>query len=202
MKGFLKLLFKWCWLILLGIEGCAHLRTHNDARDKGLTAYYPLSTGNSWTYQTSFQGQPQTDLTVSIVKEEKGYFIDNGPTPSHLRFDAEGLRDGMIRYLLRRPVKTGTKWMSVVDVRTVEHYEILSTNETVKVPAGSFRDCVVVRMQVNINETRSMENQMTFAPDVGMIEIQTTFKDGLKRIPQAHMALKSFQLKTAVKQSP
>jgi hypothetical protein len=158
-----------------------------------MEAYMPLEVGNCWTYQTWFQDQPQPELEVCIVREEAGFFIDNRPKPSRLRFDAEGLRDGSVRYLLKAPLQAGQKWMSVADVRTVERYEVVSVGENVKVPAGNYDDCVVVRMEVRMTEEQWMFNRMTFAPDVGIVEIKASLKQGTKVIPQSHMALKVFK---------
>ena len=174
--------------------GCAHVEasgTHaGPAHD--LQEYYPLQVGNCWTYVTSFQGQPQADLKTCIVREERGYFIDDRPAPSRLKYDAEGLRDGGVRYLLKAPLQKGARWMSVADVRTVERYEILSVDEDVQVPAGHFHDCVVVRMEVRMDEKHVMHNLLTFAPGVGIVEIRANLKRGTKLIPQSRMRLKEF----------
>ncbi|MBN2498848.1 MAG: hypothetical protein JXR96_29925 [Deltaproteobacteria bacterium] len=154
----------------------------------------PLAVGNRWTYETSFQQQPQADLSISIVALKDGCFLDDRPEPSRLRFDGEGLRDGNVRYLLKAPLVEGTKWMCVADVRTVEHYEIVSAHRKVQVPAGVFEDCVTVRMTIHINETRSMFNEMTFAPGVGIVEIRATLRDGKNDLPQSHFRLKRFDI--------
>jgi hypothetical protein len=159
-----------------------------------LNSYYPLAVGNSWVYSTAFREQAQPDLSVSIVKSEKGYFFDNRPQPSRLKFDGVGLRDGTVRYLLKGPIEKGNKWMSVADIRTVEHYEIVDVAKTVKVPAGVFKDCVLVRMEVRINEKRSMENYMTFAPGVGIVKIQTKVKKGAEEMIQTSMELKKYEV--------
>lgn len=155
--------------------------------------YYPLAVGNCWTYTTSFQGQAQPDLKVCIVKEENGYFFDNRPVPSQLRFDAVGLRDGKIRYLLKAPLEEGAKWLSVTDVQTVEHYDIEAVGKKVNVPAGVYKDCLVIRMEIRMTDNRSMINRMTFAPGVGIVEIRTSFKAGAKQLPQSIMQLKKYE---------
>jgi len=159
-----------------------------------LGRYLPLQVGNRWVYQTSFQGQPQPELVVKIVAQEGSAFLDDRPTPSRYVIDGEGIRDGARRYLLKLPLKRGNRWMSVADVRTVEHYEIVAENSRVRVPAGEFSDCVVVRMEVRLDQKRAMRNYMSFAPDVGIIEISTVLIDGEREIPQAHLQLKEFSL--------
>ena len=88
-----------------------------------------------------------------------------------------------------------TRWMSVADVKTVEHYEILEAGVEVTVPAGVFRDCVVVGMEVRMSAEQSMQNRMVFAPDVGIIQIQTELKDRGKVLPQSQLVLKRLELK-------
>ncbi len=181
-----------CW------TGCAHLAGteggHADTATAPLEAFLPLAVGNSWSYQTFFQGQAQPDLVVTIVDHKNGFFIDDRPHPGHMKIDGEGIRDGSVRYLLKAPLKKGNKWMSVADVRTVEHYEIVAVDREIRVPAGVFNGCVVVRMEVRMTENRSMINEMFFAPHVGIIEILASLKDGARTIPQSKMQLKKYKL--------
>ncbi len=156
--------------------------------------FLPLAIGNQWTYGTSFRQQQQPELTVRIVREQDGLFVDDRPTPGRMRFDGVGIRDANTRYLLKGPLKQGTKWMSVADVRTVERYEIESVGVKIRVPAGVFSDCVTVKMEVRMTNSRSMVNRMTFAPHVGIVEIRTALQDGSKTIPQSRMVLKAFAL--------
>ncbi|MBW1811055.1 MAG: hypothetical protein JRJ19_00140 [Deltaproteobacteria bacterium] len=194
----------WLYLavMLIGISssGCAHVGGQGTGKDDGETArykiekYFPLAVGNSWTFQTSFQDQSQPDLTVKIIKKDKGFFVDDRPRPSRLHIDASGIRDGNIRYLLKAPLKKGSKWMSVADIRTVEHFEIAEVARKIKTPAGVFNDCVVVNMEVKIKENRSMVNRMTFAPDIGIVEIRALLYEGTKAITQSYMVLKTYKL--------
>jgi hypothetical protein len=185
-----------CLILLAVIAGCSHVDTVDTNKAVAaaqLQEYYPLSVGNCWTYATWFQDQAQPDLKVCIVKEENGFFQDNRPAPSRLRFDATGLRDGQIRYLLKAPLEEGAEWMSVADVRTVEHYRIEAVAKKIEVPAGVFKDCVVVRMDVRMTDQRSMVSRMTFAPGVGIVEIHISLKKGSELLPQSVMRLKSYQ---------
>jgi hypothetical protein len=182
-------------LWMLSIGACAHVGTGADTKTRyPITSFLPLAVGNEWIYATSFQGQPQADLKVSITKEEGGYFYDDRPSPSRLRFDSAGLRDGEIRYLLRSPLLQGQKWMSVADIKTVEHYEIEATGRTIRVPAGDFRDCLIVRMEVKLDGRRAMLNSLAFAPNVGIIEIRTLLKTGADVHEQSTLQLKSYHL--------
>jgi hypothetical protein len=183
-------------VLLIVIAGCSHVETVDTNKAVAaaqLEEFYPLSVGNCWTYSTSFQNQAQPDLKVCIVKEEDGYFLDNRPAPSRLRFDATGLRDGQVRYLLKAPLEEGAEWMSVADVRTVERYRIDAVGKKIKVPAGVFKDCVVVRMDVRMTDQRSMVSRMTFAPGVGIVEIHISLKKGSELLPQSVMQLKKYE---------
>jgi hypothetical protein len=186
-------------LILVGVltaASCAHTAgTATGSTDaKRAQDFFPLAVGNCWTYETSFQGQAQPELKVCIVKKDKNFFVDNHPTPSRLRFDAEGLRDGAVRYLLKAPLEAGQKWMSVRDVSTVEHFQIEDVHKTARVPAGTFRDCVVVRSEIKMPGKVSFVSRTSYASGVGIVEISTTIHKGDKQIPQSRMALRQFAL--------
>ena len=182
---------------VLVVHACAHAPDgQTESKQVELESFMPLAVGNQWIYATQFRGQKQPDLTVSIVKQEKGVFIDNRPQPSRMRFDAHGLRDGNVRYLLKAPLEKGNKWMSVADVKTVERYEIIDTQRTVRTASGTFEGCVTVRMEVRISQDKVMRNDMTFAPSVGMVEVKTSLLVGSKLLPQSLMLLKQHDLKT------
>lgn len=187
----------WIPLALAGavLFGCAHGPERTDGRTGAeLERYLPLQVGNRWTYQTRFQGQQQPDLTIRLVAEKNGYVLDDRPRPSRYRYDAEGLRDGNERYLLKRPLEKGNAWMSVADLNTVERYRIVDADRRVRVPAGVFEHCVVVRLQVAMPGERMMRNDMTFAPDVGIVEVRTVVLEGKREIPQSHLKLASYVL--------
>ncbi len=188
-------------VFLLMITGCSHVETAGTraAASARLEDYYPLAVGSCWIYATSFQGQTQPDLKVCIVGQENGFFVDDQKAPSRLRFDAAGLRDGQVRYLLKAPLEEGSEWMSVADVRTVEHYRVEAVGKRVEVPAGVFKNCVVVRMEVRMTEAQSMINRMTFAPGVGIVDVHVSLKKGAEQLPQSVMRLKEYQPAAAAK---
>ena len=74
-------------------------------------------------------------------------------------------------------------------------YRIVDVARKVQVPAGVFPGCVVVRMEVRMQKGRSMRNEMTFAPGVGIILIQTTLLEGAKSAVQSTLELKNYKLK-------
>ncbi len=188
-----------CFCLLFGaiwFGGCAHSTGGQGAAGGAvdLATYMPLAVGNQWTYATSFQGQAQPDLTVKIAAKQGPYFLDDRKPASRYVFDAEGLRDGAKRYLLKLPLAEGTEWMSVADLNTVERYRIVDAARKVQVPAGVFDDCVVVQMEVRMQAQRAMRNEMTFAPGVGIISIKTTLLDGAKSFDQSSLELKTYKV--------
>ena len=153
--------------------------------------FYPLAVGNSWTYQGRMLGV-RTRRSVRIVKEQAGVFHDN--MGAALRVDRHGLRDTK-RYILRGPLEKGTKWISVTSVQAVEHYKIVATGKPVTVPAGTFHGCVVVRASILLTRQRQLVNELTFAPRVGIIRIQTTMVEhGNRLVPQVDLKLHEYTL--------
>jgi hypothetical protein len=178
--------------------GCSHVPKKTDSVFS-IKDYMPLAVGQQWTYATTFQSQPQDDVVVSIVGQQGPYFIDNLPKPSRFVVDAHGLRDGSKRYLLKNPLAVGTQWMSVADVKTVERYRIVAIDRKVSLPAGVFKNCVVVSWDVQMKPTEFLRNEMTFAPCVGIVEIKVSHLKGDKARIQSHFRLKSFIVKTSQK---
>ena len=62
-------------------------------------------------------------------------------------------------------------------------------------PAGRFEDCVRVESRNRLNRDTTLINEMTFAPDVGIVRIRVVAETGGKRIPQSELALKSYEVK-------
>ena len=158
-----------------------------------LSNYLPLAVGNSWTYERSFLGEKGED-TVEITKQQDGYFVDNHGNA--LKVDAFGIRDPK-RYLLRNPIEAGRTWNTVVSVSSMEHYKILDAGFDCDVPAGQFNGCVRVESRNRIDKAKTMVNEITFAPGVGMVRLEFFLDTDQKRIPQGQMLLKSYALKNA-----
>lgn len=170
--------------------GCA--TTGNGARggERDPAAYMPLSVGNRWTYERDFLGE-KGDHTVEILKQEDGFFVDS--TGRALAVDAYGVRD-RDRYLLRGPLESGREWSTIVSVSSMERYKILDVGFACDVPAGGFRDCVRVESKSRIDAQKTMVNEITFAPGVGMVRFDLFLETAQQRIPQGTIVLKSFAL--------
>ena len=158
--------------------------------------YYPLAIGNRWTYEVALLGSKE-ERTVEILKRsEGGFVVDN--QGQELMADAFGVRDQK-RYLLQEPIQVGTSWTNVVSVSSIERYKIVEAGKRCEVPAGKFEDCVTVESTNKADAKRTLVNEMTFAPGVGIVAIKVTLVEGNKQLPQAALALKSFELKGAAK---
>jgi len=186
---------RMAWLAVamaLAGAGCATQRRAAGRSGTDLSSYMPLAVGNSWTYERDHLGATG-EVRVEIVREEKGSYVDNrGNT---LQVDAFGIRDSK-RYLLRHPLEAGSQWSTVVSVSSIERNKILDAGFTCEAPAGTFQDCVRVESQNRIDAERSLINEMTFAPGVGLVRVSLFLDEKGRRIPQGGLALKSFTVKS------
>lgn len=150
--------------------------------------YYPLAVGNSWTYAVS--GSPEK-ATIEIVGRDGEWFLDDHR--GRLRYDAEGVRDAD-RYLLRSPVKIGNRWRSVENL-VVQHFEVISDDNSVVTQAGTFNHCVVVRNHTPVAKDVTFVTEWTFAPKVGIAQIVTSTLDATGNTKeQTRLSLVAFHL--------
>jgi hypothetical protein len=110
-----------------------------------------------------------------------------------LAIDGLGLRDEK-RYLLKEPIEVGHSWTNVVSASSAEHYKITDFGSPCRVPAGTFPKCVRVESRNRMDEQRTLVNELTFAPSVGIVRIELTLEAGGKRVPQSTFELKEFAL--------
>ncbi len=158
--------------------------------------YFPLAVGNQWTYVDRSAAQaPGTrppERTVRIVERTAdGFYRDN--ERGELRADADCLRD-RVRRLLCRPLAVGQGWVSVTGVSATERYEIAAVDERVETPAGTFTGCVRVRAHVRAGPTAENVLELTYAPGVGPVRIETFAVVGGDVAPQIRADLKSYSL--------
>jgi len=179
--------------LLLLCLACAH---GPETRGGGAVAspvadYYPLAVGNSWSYQVELLGAPPEAHDITITKEEQGKFTDS--TGNVLMVDTYGIRDAK-RYLLRTPLEVGTKWNNVVSVSSYEQYQIIEAGQDCDVPAGAFKNCVVVESRNKAEGEKVLINTLTFAPKVGLVRVATVLEAEGKRIPQVKLELTKYQV--------
>lgn len=150
--------------------------------------YFPLKLGTAWEYEAAMLGEKRV-LPVKIVKVFDGLAEDS--TGARLLADAWGVRDER-RYLLRNPIESGTKWNNVVSPSSVEGYEIVAAEQPCEAPAGKWEGCVIVESKNRIDASKTLVNEMTLAPGVGIVRMATTLEDGGKRLPQSKLTLLKF----------
>jgi hypothetical protein len=160
----------------------------------GAGDYFPLAVGNEWVWDDVSPQLPpggrQGARTVRIVgRTADGFFRDSERT--ELRADGECVRDRM-RRLLCGPLAVGTAWKSVVSVSSTERYEIVGVGERVDVPAGRYDGCVRVRAHNRAGASTEHVMEMTYAPGVGPVRLETwALVDGVAA-PQIRAVLRQF----------
>jgi hypothetical protein len=156
---------------VLVLAACAGARPAPVPRSSSPADYFPLAVGNTWTFLDRSPQQPQPSRrTVRIVSRDRnGYYLDD--QRGALRADPDCLHD-RARRLLCRPIAPGSTWISVVSASATERYEIAGVEESVTVPAGTFRGCVRVRSQLRAGGVEQVA-ELTYAPGVGPVLLQT-----------------------------
>jgi hypothetical protein len=158
--------------------------------------YFPLAIGNEWVYVDQSPALPLdrrgARRTVRILERTRdGYFRDS--EKGELRADPDCLHD-RLRRLLCGPLATGTSWSSVVSVSSTERYEIAAVGEAVETPAGRFDGCVRVRAHNRASATTDHVLEITYAPGVGPVRIETFVVVEGKVTPQVRAVLQSYRL--------
>ena len=158
--------------------------------------YFPLAVGNTWTYADQSPALPPAQRgarrTVRILERSRdGYFRDN--ERGELRADADCVHD-RLRRLLCRPFRPGASWSSVVSVDSTERYEIAGAGETVETAAGRFERCVRVRAHNRASPSTDHVLEITYAPGVGPVRIETYAVVDGKVSPQIRAVLQSYRL--------
>jgi len=77
--------------------------------------------------------------------------------------------------LLKFPIKLGESWTIRLSRNQEFTRRIKSVSETVTVPAGTFRDCLVVEYEsVTTGDTGNIRYRSTsyYAPDVGLVKLE------------------------------
>jgi hypothetical protein len=175
---------------------CAHAPAAPPAAAASVADYFPLAVGRSWTWEDQSPGLPAAQRgarrTVRILERTAdGYFRDS--ERGELR-RAGGCVEDKLRRLLCGPLEVGTAWTSVVSVSSTERYQIVAVGEVVSVPAGRFTGCVRVRAHNRAGKGTELVNEMTYAPGVGPVRIETyVIVDGAVT-PQLRAELASYQV--------
>jgi hypothetical protein len=192
---------------LLLALGCAHAPASSapGARPTGaaarraaadVAAFTALAVGNQWTWEDQSPslpaGRSAAARQIKIVgRTADGYYQDDQHGELKL---AGGCLQDRVRRLLCGPLEVGTTWKSVVSVSSTEKYEIVGVGETVTVPAGTFPGCVRVRAVNPGAPGTELVGEITYAPGVGAIRIETLAVFNGAATPQLKAALRSYRL--------
>lgn len=187
-------------LSLLALAACTHAPAAPAAAAAATPArYFPLAVGNEWTWEDQSPQLPPERRgalrTVRITERTAdGFYRDT--ERGELRAGPDCVRD-RVRQLLCAPLQAGTTWKSVVSVSSTEKYEIAAVGEQVTTPAGTFTGCVRVRAVNRAATGTELVNEITYAPGVGPVRIETfVVKDGAAA-PQLRALLRSYRIEGA-----
>ncbi|MGZ5958369.1 MAG: hypothetical protein ACXWLI_08145 [Myxococcaceae bacterium] len=183
-------------LFALAAGGCA--QAPKAASRAGAPAdWFPLAVGNEWVYadrspQLSPKDQAARQRTVRILsRDADGYYLDN--EKGALRADPDCIHD-RLRRLLCAPFEPGHAWSSVVSVGSTERYEIVAVGERVQTPAGAFDGCLRVRAHTRAGSEAEAVLEITYAPRVGPVRIETFAVVKNVVTPQVRAELKSYRV--------
>src|SRR5512138_2735274 len=159
-------------------------------------AYFPLAVGHAWTYVDESPALPParrgSKRTVRILERTPdGYFRDN--ERGELRADGDCVHD-RLRRLLCTPIQKGAAWSSVVSVSSTERFEIAAVGESVATPAGTFDGCVRVRAHNRASADTDHILEITYAPGVGPVRLETFAVVKGAVTPQVRAVLESYQV--------
>jgi hypothetical protein len=159
--------------------------------------FFPLAVGNEWVYLDRSPALPASarppERRVRILERTRdGFFRDS--ERGELRADPDCLRDRS-RRILCLPIEVGNAWVSVTGVSATERYEIAAVGERVETAAGVFPGCVRVRAHLRAGGGAEHLLELTYAPGVGPVRIETfAIVDG-KVAPQVSAELRSYAVK-------
>jgi len=179
--------------------GCGHAAPAPTAAPPGaaqVAELFPLAVGNEWTWVDRSPALPQgrsPERTVRILGlSPDGYYRDSDR--GELKVEGGCLRD-RLRRLLCAPIEAGRTWVSVTGVSSTERYEIAAAGERVETPAGRFQGCVRVRALQRAGPEAENVLELTYAPGVGPVRIETYALVAGKLSLQVRAELKSYSLK-------
>jgi len=125
-----------------------------------------------------------------LSRDAQGYFHDSDR--GVLRASRDCLED-RARRILCAPFEVGHSWSSVVSVTSTEHYEIAGVGETIRVAAGTFDGCVRVRARTRAGPDAENVLEISYAPGVGPVRIETFAVVQGKAAPQVRAELASYR---------
>ena len=165
-------------------------------RAPGPAEFFPLAIGHVWTYRDESPGLPPdrrgATRTVRILERTAdGYFRDG--ERGELKIEGACLVD-RVRRLLCAPIAAGNRWSSVVAPGSTERYEIAAVGEAVDTPAGRCAGCVRVRAHDRAGARVDHVLEMSYAPGVGPVRLETFAVVDGKAAPQVRAVLRSYRV--------
>jgi len=181
-------------VLLAALTACAHGAERPVQANDSPGAYFPLAVGNEWTYVDHSPqlppGAPRYRTVRILSRDADGYFHDS--EKGALRAGKDCLEDRS-RRILCAPFAVGRTWSSVLSVSSTEHYEIAGVGETVRVAAGTFEGCVRVRARTRAGADAESVLEISYAPGVGPVRIETFAVLSGKSTPQVQAELSSYR---------
>ena len=195
--------FGFAIFVLLALAaGCATVRPPiglDQPWYEGVKAavYFPLPEGASWVYDvTRFQdGKPfRTTTVISKVDNRIGNLVmmTTGVSPISYEIKPDGVVYSQTEiYDLKEPIRAGAKW----SVRTEEFSadnRILAVDGRVELAAGAYVNCLVVESVYGEPDGRVLVR--TFAPEVGIVRMESFEEGPGGRMPTSRADLRIYQL--------
>lgn len=153
-----------------------------------IKTYFPVTEGRWFLYQNVESGSEEK-VTIESMAHSDGitrlmFRMEDAANPWSrgvssciMEIDGESIRrtNGTDReVLLRFPLREDDEW-SWKGRNEIYHRRILSTCETVKVPAGTFTDCVIVEMETRLlldGERELLTSRAAYAPGIGLVRLE------------------------------
>ena len=148
-----------------------------------IKVYFPLQVGELRVYRTTYGKNKQRKIVkVQVVRKDGNSYYDSAG--GVFTYTPQGVRGNETRYLLKYPLKVGNRWLSVTGITNIERYQIISTDKTVSVPAGTFKHCIVVKSTKKIDPKHTLVAHHIYAPYVGLIKMYTVLYYSGREFPQ------------------
>ena len=183
------------YAILFGILIQSFLPS-NSTDAKEMADYYPLEVGLTWIYGDSLH-KARAVGSLEAPDGETYTWLDWGGIRRALRNQSDGkvfeFLDGASRLLFDFGAIRGSSWtisapedgFDILDGTTVT---LVSASEEVKVPFGTFEDCIHLGMRPPPNLSDAGFTDMWFAPDVGLIKWSEIWIGGVRSFELSHFS--------------
>jgi hypothetical protein len=155
--------------VALLVAGCAHLMR---GPDPATDSIFPLTEGRTWVFRVDAGDGESVDVITRVVSiEDNRVEMTSGTTRYVYEIREDGLyRPSLDAYLIRMPLETGASWPGPHGGTVT----VLSVDESVTVPAGTFERCVRIEEATPHGEQRQIH---TFCPGVGPVRLEQYLQD-------------------------